>query len=357
MDHEFGTGRPFTVGLEEELFVVDHDSGAMVNRAPEVLDRLGEPEQGQVEQEVLACQLELITGVCDTVGQGCSQLDALGGLVQDTGVGLLGSGTHPAAREGDAEVTDKERYRLISGLLGDAVSTPVSGLHVHVGMPDPDTAIRTFNGLRRHLPLLEALAANSPFRHGRDTGLASAREVTLRGWPRSRAPRAFADFEDFARYAGALTATADVDDYTFHWWKLRPHPRLGTVEIRALDVQASTDRTAALAAAVHALARHEAHTPPGPAPEPEILDEASHRAARMGVSATLPGPDGELQPVAELLAAVMDVARPHAQDLGCADELESLTGLLESGAGAGAQRVEYEQGGIDRVLTTLAGQR
>ena len=143
------------------------------------------------------------------------------------------------------------------------MATPVGGLHIHVGMPDAETAIRAFNGLRRHLPLLQALAANSPFRHGRDTGLASAREVTLRGWPRSGAPRAMRDFEDFCATAGLLARAADVPDYTWFWWKLRPHPRLGTVEIRALDAQASLEDTAALVALTHCLARHAAECEPG----------------------------------------------------------------------------------------------
>ncbi len=97
--------------------------------------------------------------------------------------------------------------------------------------------MRVFNGLRRDLPLLQALAANSPFRHGRDTGLASAREVTLRGWARSGTPRAMRDFADFCEMARVLSRAADVEDYTWLWWKLRPHPQLGAVEIRALDVQ------------------------------------------------------------------------------------------------------------------------
>lgn len=216
------------------------------------------------------------------------ELDALGRAVLDTGVGLLGSGTHPSALEGDAELNDTERYRLIQALLGDALATPVSAMHVHVGMPDPETAIRAFNGLRRHLPLLEALAANSPFRHGRDTGLASAREITLRQWARSAAPRAFEDFDDFASSTQTLTEVAEVPDYTFHWWKMRPHPRLGTVEIRALDVQARAEHTAALVAAVHCLARHEAQADPVPGPAPEILEEASFKAGRLGVAAMLP---------------------------------------------------------------------
>ena len=151
---------------------------------------------------------------------------------------------------------------------GDAVATPVGGLHIHVGMPDPDTAIRVFNGLRRHLPLLQALAANSPFRHGRDTGLASAREVTIRGWPRSGVPRAMHDFGDFCASAHLLARAAEVPDYTWFWWKLRPHPRLGTVEVRALDAQSSLEDTAGLVALTHCLARHAAEAPRAPIRQP-----------------------------------------------------------------------------------------
>ncbi len=123
--------------------------------------------------------------------------------VGEIGAGLLGSGTHPASIEGDAEITDQQRYERIRFLLGDATVTPVAGLHVHVGMPDAQTAIGAFNALREHLPLLGALAANSPFRHGRDTGLASAREISISGWPRSGVPRALRDFDDFCELSRA----------------------------------------------------------------------------------------------------------------------------------------------------------
>ena len=212
-----------------------------------------------------------------------------------TGAGVLGAGTHPSATEDDAEITDKERYERIRDLLGDAVATPVGGLHIHVGMPDAETAIRAFNGLRRHLPLLQALAANSPFRHGRDTGLASAREVTMRGWPRSGVPRAMRDFEDFCEMARVLTHAADVPDYTWFWWKLRPHPRLGTVEIRALDAQASLDDTAALVAFTHCLARHAApRAEPGPTRPPRC----SRRARSAPRASASRPPAGRRRPAA-----------------------------------------------------------
>jgi glutamate---cysteine ligase / carboxylate-amine ligase len=345
----FGTGEPFSLGVEEELLLADPGTGALRNAAPDVLERLGEPEHGEVKGEVHACQVELITGVHRTVSGAIDELRALRRAVGATGIGLIGSGTHPTAAEGEAEITDQERYEFIRSRLGDAVADPVSALHVHVGMPDAETAIRVFNGLRRHLPLLEALAANSPFRHGRDTGLASAREITLRAWPRSGVLRELADYADFEAATARLTEVAEVPDYTFHWWKLRPHPRLGTVELRALDVQVTPDHTAPLVAAVHALAHHVAHAEPVPGPSVEVLEEASFRAARFGVTARLPDRDGHLRPVAELLAETVDAARDSARELGCEAELAGLRELAAHGGGAGLQRAA----GLDAVLHKL----
>jgi carboxylate-amine ligase len=350
---DFAASEPFTLGVEEELLLADPRGGSLLNASEQVVDNLPELERGEVKPEIHACQVELITDVCVNAADA---VDVLGGLrraVLETGVGLICSGTHPSAEEGEAETTDKERYKLISDLLGDAGATPVSAIHVHVGMPDAETAIRVFNGLRRHLALLEALAANSPFRHGRDTGLASAREITLRAWPRSSAPREMRDYEDFVESTARLTHVADVPDYTFHWWKLRPHPRLGTVEIRALDVQPSLAATSALVAAVHSLARHEATADPVPGPAPEILEEASFRAARAGVQASLPDAEGRLRPARELLAEMLELARPHARELACAEELDSLEALADAGGGAGMQRASAGDGDLRPVLATL----
>jgi carboxylate-amine ligase len=354
-EHRFGSGEPFSIGVEEELFLVDPVTGTQANSSGAVLERIGEVS-GQVERELHACQVELITDVHQSAGDAVRQLGELRRAVVTTGAGILGAGTHPTAAEGDAEITDKERYERIHFLLGDAAVTPVGGLHIHVGMPDPETAIRVFNGLRRELPLLQALAANSPFRHGRDSGLASAREVTLRGWPRSGAPRALRDFEDFVEMTRRLTRAADVPDYTWFWWKLRPHPRLGTVEIRALDAQTRPADTAALVALVHCLARDaaEAEDPaPDQDPPPELVEEAMFRAARFGVSGRLPDASGRLKPVSELLDAALARVSRWAGELGCAEELGGLHELVARGGGAGAQRAVFEIAGIDAVARRL----
>jgi glutamate---cysteine ligase / carboxylate-amine ligase len=351
-DHRFGAGRPFSIGVEEELFVVDPVTGREANSSAAVIERLGDTS-GTVAQELHACEVELITEVQRTAGDAVAALASLRRAVRETGAGLLGSGTHPSAPEGDAEITDKERYERIRYLLGDAAVTPVAGMHVHVGMPDAETAIAVFNRLRERLPLLQALAANSPFRHGRDTGLASSREIVMQGWPRSGVPQALRDFEDFCELSTLLCRAADVEDYTWFWWKLRPHPRLGTVEIRAFDAQASLEDAGAIIALVHCLARDAAERPSTAAVPPELIEEGMFRAARFGTDASLPGADGRLRPLSELLADARESAAPHAKELGCEAELESLDGLVQRSGGAGRQRRMHEIAGMDALLREL----
>ncbi len=354
-EHHFGDGDPFTIGLEEELFLVDPADGRLRNSGAQVIEQLGRLPRGDVSSELHRSQIELITGVCTTVSDAVEELRELRRAVLATGAGIVACGTHPTAVEGDSEFTEKRRYERIQELLGDAGATPVCALHIHVGMPDADTAIRVFNGLRRHLPLLEALGANSPYRHGRDTGLASARALTLRSWPRAGVPRAMADLDDFTDSTARLTDVAEVPDYTFHWWKLRPHPRIGTVEIRALDTQLSARHTAALAAAVQSLALHESRARRVEGPPADILDEASFRASRAGVEATLPDEDDRLRPVPELLENMVEAIRGAARDLGCEAQLDDLAGLLADGGGAGIQRRACGGGdrAVEGVLDTL----
>jgi carboxylate-amine ligase len=162
-----------------------------------------------------------------------------------------------------------------------------------------------------------------------------------------------ADFADFERCTAELTRVAAVPDYTFHWWKLRPHPRLGTVEIRALDTQVSPRHRAALVAAVHALARHEADAGEVQGPAGEILDEASFRAAREGVRATLPDGEGRLRPVADLAEETIALVRPAARELRCERELDDLSLLVADGGGATLQRDAYRDGRVEGLLAAL----
>ena len=353
-DHAFGSSTPFSLGVEEELFLVDPVTGEQIDASRAVLQRIGDVE-GTVERELHACQVELITRVCSTASEAADALRGLRKAVGATGAGLLGAGLHPAAREGLAEITDKERYAHIRHLLGDAVADPTGGLHVHVGMPDPETAIRASNGMRKWVPTLAALGANSPFWHGRDSGLASTRAALLRSFPRTGVPRAFRSYEDFLGTVADVTAAGALRDYTTIWWDLRVHPRLGTLEVRVPDVQTSIAEAGALAALIHCLVIHEATSPPEPGPSAEQIDECAFRALRDGRRAELYF-EGRLQPLNEIVAIALQRVRGVAPRLGCAAELRTAERMAAEGNGADRQRAVFAAGGMGALLRHLAAE-
>ena len=360
-EHAFGSGEPFSLGVEEELLLVRPGDGRPADDGEEVLGRLPEDLPGDAASELHACEVEIATPVVANAREAVRVLGELRAAIVATGAAPIGCGLQPLDAEDEPGITPKQRYRRIRDLLGDAAVTPVAGMHVHVGMPDPETAIRAFNGLRRHLPLLQALAANSPFRDGRDAGVQSARVLAMRAWVRTGVPRALRDHDEWLEMSERLVRATELPDYTFFWWKIRPHPRLGTVEVRTMDTQTSLEDTAALAALVHALARHEAQAPPVAAPAEELLDEGMYRAARYGVDGSLPDAEGTLRPVGAVLTEALALAAPHARELGCEDELEGIHRLVADGGGAGRQRAVHERdampGLVDWLVRRTAGNR
>jgi carboxylate-amine ligase len=245
----------------------------------------------------------------------------------------------------------------VRSALGGLLRTPPAALHVHVGLSDPETAIRAANGIRRHLPLVHSLAANSPFWFGRDSGLASARVAILRSYPRYGIPRWFRDWEEFCRLATDLAHTAGVEDYTYFWWEVRPHPRLGTIEVRAPDAQLSLERTAAIAALIHALVRMEAEAPGVEVRSREAIEESCYQATRYGLDAMLPDEFGRLRPARELALETARAAAPFAAELGCAEELQGVERIVREGNGADLQRRIHRRRGMAGLLEWLVAQR
>jgi len=342
----------FSLGVEEELLMVAPASLRPLRATDAVLAGF-DPGIGSITGEVSDGVLELLTPVCDSVGEA---VDVLGRLRGEVGqrAGLLGAGVHPLARFGDVRLREGERYRLIAETMRVLMrQTPHCGVHVHVGMPDAETAVGACNGMRKWVPLLQALGANSPYWYGRDSGLASARSVICNSFPRAGIPREFAGYEDFAATVEDLRGLGECPDYSFLWWDVRPHPRLGTLEIRALDAQSSLEDLAGLVALIHCLAVHEAGAGPQPAPSPEALRELSFRAARDGLDAQL-RLDGRLQPARVLARHAVGLAAAYAADLGCWDELMLLHGMLENGNGAERRRRDERHGGMRLVLRRLA---
>ena len=256
----FGTGPAFAMGVEDELLLVDPETHALVHDAVAVLERMDVPAPaGTAKPDTYAAMIELNSPVCARAEEAVTAISVLRERIRAAGGTVIGAGIHPDGELFDVTHFPADRYRVLADQLrGLLRRTPTGALHVHVGMPDAASAIRSFNGLREHLPVLGALAANSPFWHGRDSGLASARSVLFRGYRSAEIPRAFSSYEDYAETIEAILAAGGHDDQTFLWWDARPHPALGTVEVRAMDAQSSLGTVAGLAALVHALARREA---------------------------------------------------------------------------------------------------
>ena len=355
----FGAQADFAIGVEEELLLVDAQSRALSHAGVDVLERMGDPAawgQGFAHPDTYSALIELASPVAHDAGEGVAALSALRARVRAAGGTVIGAGIHPDGAFGDVLHVDEPRYhRIVDQVEGLIKRTPTCALHVHVGMPDAATAIRVFNALREQLPLLQALAANSPFWHGHDSGLATSRAQLFRGYPRAEIPRAFDSYEDYAATAEDIVAAGGLPDYTFLWWDIRPHPRLGTVEVRAMDSQSSLWSAAGLAALVHGLARAEAQEPRGTWVSREVLMEASFTAARDGLRARLPM-DGALRSVPEVARAALERARPYAAELGSADALEGIERILAEGNGADRQRAAHARGGMPALLDLLVAE-
>jgi carboxylate-amine ligase len=355
LEHSFGRAADFTIGIEEELLLVDPGTHELVHASEKLLATMG-LEERSARHDLYEAQIELSSPISRTAGEATRSLATLRAALREAGGTAIGTGIHPSGAFGDVRIVDAERYARESERLRGLVDrTPDCALHVHVGMPDADSAIRVCNGLREQLPLLEALAGNSPFWHGRDSGFASARRILRRGFPRVEIPAPFRDFTDYESRVRASMEAAEVDDYTFVWWEVRPHPRLGTVEVRAMDSQSSLASIAGLGALVQGLAKHFAESRANTAAPPEIIAEASFRAGRDGIDATLPNSDS-LRPVPDIARAVVALVRPHARELGSEAELEEIERILQDGNGANRQRAAYRRGGVSAVLDLLAGE-
>jgi carboxylate-amine ligase len=328
----------FTLGVEEEAMFVTPMAWNLSGAIDEVLPRLPPAVAAHTSAETHAAAFEIATGVHETVDTAVAELRELRAGIRQTvescGLAVASAGTHPFAVWRDVSVSSGARQALVYGSMRElARREPTFALHVHVGVPDPEDAIRVANALRVHLPVLLALSANSPFWQGRDTGLASARTPLFQAFPRVGIPRAFADYEDWTSTVDLLVRCEAFPEPTFLWWDVRLQPKLGTVEIRIMDAQTKIERNAALVALVQSLVRLEAlegYAGVLASTSPEVLDENRFLAARDGTQAALIDPLAERRiPLAESLPGLLDACRPHAQDLGCADALDAVTELIE----------------------------
>jgi len=356
----------YTVGLEEELMLLDANDFSLAQRSDDVLPRLPAGLTAHVSAETHQAAIELATRPHATVGDAVAELRELRAWLAEElaalGLAVAGSGTHPFAQWTETRVSPASRYQVILRTMAHlARREPTFALHVHVGVPDPERAIRLLNALRAHLPLLLALSANSPFWQGRATGLASTRTPVFGMFPRTGIPRRFADYGDWVETVDALLRCGAFPEPTFLWWDIRPQPKLGTVEIRVMDAQSRVEATAALVALVQAVARLEVEDGFAPLARAVgdgdvVLAENRFLASRDGIEAELLDPAADRTvPARAALAELLDAARPHADALGCRDELELVPALAaEPGFGRQLDLAADAGGSLPRMLAELA---
>jgi glutamate---cysteine ligase / carboxylate-amine ligase len=348
LEHRFGAGRPFTVGLEDEAMVLDAGTLDLAQGFERLCsaDRLTDGEPLFVA-EIFQSMLELHTPVCDTVEVAARELQArrarAAELAEARGLLLGSAGTHPFSRLDDNRPSRGERYALLVDDLQDvARRSMIFALHVHVGVDDADKAVALTQALVAHVPELVALSASSPFRAGSPSGLASTRQTFLAAYPRTGPTPRLRDYDEFVQVVGALQA-GGLPDYTHVWWDVRPHPWLGTVEWRCMDAVSRDDDVAAIAAYTQALVRRYADAYDAGhrfvAPHEALVRESRWRTARYGLDAVvfdLPGDGGPIA-TAELIRRTRTRLEPDARELGSEDALGGIERILREGNGATRQ--------------------
>jgi glutamate---cysteine ligase / carboxylate-amine ligase len=321
----------WTVGVEEEVMLLDPHGWGLASRADAVMSGLTGELASHTSTETHGSALELRTDPHETVASALAQLEELRGdlarELEPLALRAAAAGLHPFTLWQDTQISDGDRYRFLYGSMRElARREPTFALHVHVAVPDPESALRAINRLRSHLPLLLALSANSPFWQGRETGLASARTPLFQAFPRVGIPRAFLDYSDYVSTIDLLLRCEAFPEPTFLWWDARLQPRFGTIEVRIMDAQTTVADSAALTALVQCLVRLEATEGSGVDPLvdlPEVLAENRFLAARDGAEASLINARlGRRSPVAEVLDSILEQCMAHAEDLGCVQELQ-----------------------------------
>ncbi len=334
------------MGLEEELLLVDSDGLQLAHVADRILPAVDLPP-GRADHEAFLAEIELRSAPCETTAEAVGQLSEGRGAARSAGATLMGAGVHPDATYGDVRLVRSPRYdRVEAQMRGLIRRTPECALHVHVGVPDPATAVAAMNGLREALPLLHGLGANSPYWFGIDSGMASARAAVIRAYPGRGVPPVLHSWDDYLEALDAVRAGGGPAKSTMVWWDARPQPRLGTVELREIDVQSSLDAAAGIVALARALVERAAQAPVRqPTPE-EALHWSSFRAARDGLAAQIVH-RGSLTPLPEVVRDVLGELN------GDDPALEGVSRILAHGNGADRQRAAHARDGMPGLLRFL----
>jgi len=350
-----GRHRPaFTIGIEEEYLVVDRQTRDLVRDLPDGLLRdCEEIIGGQVSPEFLRSQIEIGTKVSSSIAEARADLVSLRRAVADVcnkyGLAPIAASTHPFAVWERQQHTDRERYNVLAEALGGVVRRlMICGMHVHVGIEDPDLRIDLMNQIVYFMPHLLALSTSSPFWQGKKSGLMSYRTSVFRAVPRTGLPDEFSTWAAYQRHVAVLTRAGVIEDATRVWWDIRPSARYPTLEMRSADICTDIDDTVAIAALYVSLLamlyRKRLGNQRWRAYSRMLIDENVWRAQRYGIDEPLIDfGRGELVPYLELLMEIIELVQRDAAELGCLDEVLHSRTIVERGTSAHRQLAIYEE--------------
>lgn len=343
----------FTVGIEEEYFIVDRETRDLVRDMPDgLIESCEEITEGMVSPEFMRSQIEVGTPVSRSIKEARAHLARLrldvNHVVSEYGLAIISASTHPFAAWDEQRYTDKTRYHtLAEALQGVVRRLLVCGMHVHVGIEDEDLRIDLMNQVLYFLPHLLALSTSSPFWHGDDTGLNSYRTAVFRSLPRTGLPDEFLDWSDYKRHARILVDSGVIEDETKLWWYIRPSHRYPTLEMRSTDIATHLDDGITLAALYQALLsmlyRLRQKNQRWRMYSRMLLKENIWRAQRYGVSESLIDFGvGRLKPVPELFEEIRELIAEDAERLDTVEEIDNVEGILTRGTSADRQRALFQ---------------
>ena len=336
MEFEFNSNPGPTLGVEVELQLVDRETRALTSAAAEIIGSFGEVDW--LKKELLQSTIEINSDVCADIGEVegdlHGKLEQVQRCARERGLALISAGTHPFSRWEDQAVSEDERYhRLVDKVQWPARRMLIFGLHVHVGVPDAESAIQIINHLEPWLPHLLALSASSPFWEGKDTGLASCRSKVFETLPTAGLPYRHENWKEFEQLVSALIRSEGIESIREIWWDVRPHPGFGTVEVRVCDAMPTLGETLAVAALVQALIVYlQERIDEGstlPILHPRIVTENKWRAARYSMEgSTIVDETGAQRPIAETMEQLLVDLAPVFERLGSRAQVPMLQRMI-----------------------------
>ena len=358
----------FTIGVEEEYQIINRNTRGLQPRAVRILLEAQAAVGNQVTPELYLSQIEIGTHVCHTLSDLRAELVRLRreliAAAEKEGNWIAAAGTHPFSHWHDQEITPKARYiEIAQDYQQLAREQLIFGCHVHVGISDREAAIQVMNRVRPWLSVLLALASNSPFWLGTDTGYSSFRTEIWRRWPMAGTPQVFHSRAEFDALVQSLVATESIEDGTKIYWDVRPSARFETLEFRVTDVCMTVDEAVMVASLARALARtcyaQASRDEEVQYVRPELLRAAKWRAARYGLDADLVDVEAESAVLArEMVEKLLNFLRPSLEEHGEWEETRRLVlETLERGSGAARQREDYARNGsLEEVVDSIVAE-